>query len=46
MTIDASLAMIGTTASKDRDDHPAEYDAEMAPDLSRLDDDGGPASEA
>lgn len=43
MTVDATLAMIARTSGKDRGDHPAEYRAQMARDLSRLDDDGGPA---
>jgi len=41
MTVDATLAMIARTADKDRADHPAEYGAQAAPDLGRLDDDGG-----
>jgi hypothetical protein len=43
MTVDAALAMIAITGDKDRGDHPAEYSPEMALDLSRLDDDGGPS---
>jgi hypothetical protein len=43
MTVDATLAMIAKTSDKDRGDHPAEYRAQMVSDLSRLDDDGGPA---
>jgi hypothetical protein len=43
MTVDATLAMIARTSDKDRDDHPADYSAQMARDLSRLDDDGGPS---
>ena len=43
MTVDATLAMIATTAEKDRGDHPAEYSPQMARDLSRLDDDGSPS---
>ena len=42
MTVDATLAMIARTSGNDRGDHPAEYRAQMARDLSRLDDDGGP----
>ena len=42
MTVDATLAMIARTSDKDRGDHPAEYRAQMASDLSRLADDGGP----
>lgn len=44
MTVDATLAMITRTSDKDRGDHPAEYRAQMARDLSRLDDDGGLSS--
>ena len=43
MTVDATLAMIARTSDKDLGDHPAEYRAQVAPDLSRLDDDGGPS---
>jgi hypothetical protein len=43
MTVEATLAMIARTSDKDRGDHPAEYRAEKARDLSRLDDDGGPS---
>ena len=43
MTVDATLAMITRTSDLDRGDHPAEYRAQMALDLSRLDDDGGPS---
>ena len=43
MTVDATLAMIARTSDKDRDDHPADYRAQMARDLGRLDDDGGPS---
>jgi hypothetical protein len=43
MTVDATLAMIVRTSDKDRGDHPAEFAAETARDLGRLDDDGGPA---
>ena len=43
MTVDETLAMIARTSDKDRGDHPAEYAAQMAEDLSRLDDDGGPS---
>src|SRR5450759_1754768 len=43
MTVDATLAMIARTSDKDRADHPAEYRAQMARDMSRLDDDGGPS---
>ena len=43
MTVDATLAMIARTSDKDRVDHPAEYHTQMTRDLSRLDDDGGPA---
>jgi hypothetical protein len=42
MTVDATLAMIVRTGDKDRGDHPAEYSPQMARDLGRLDDDGGP----
>jgi len=41
LTVDATLAMIATTSDKDRGDHPAEYRAQTARDLGRLDDDGG-----
>jgi hypothetical protein len=44
MTVDATLAMIARTSDKDRGDHPAEYRAQVASDLSRLDDDGGASS--
>ena len=43
MSVDATLAMIARTTDKDRGDHPAEYGAQMARDLGRLDDDGGPS---
>ncbi len=43
MTVDETLAMIARTSDRDRDDHPAEYGAQMAEELSRLDDDGGPS---
>jgi len=43
MTVDATLAMIARTSDKDRGDHPAEYAAQAARDLGRLDDDGGPS---
>jgi hypothetical protein len=43
MTVDATLAMIARTSDKDRGDHPAEYGAQTARDLGRLDDDGGPS---
>ena len=43
MTVDATLAMIARTSDKDRRDHPAEYRAQLARDLGRLDDDGGPS---
>jgi hypothetical protein len=43
MTVDATLAMIARTSDKDRGDHPAEYSAQTARDLGRLDDDGGPS---
>jgi hypothetical protein len=43
MTVGATLAMIARTSDKDRGDHPAEYRAQAARDLSRLDDDGGPS---
>ncbi len=43
MTVDATLAMITRTGAKDRGDHPAEYSAEMAADLARLEDEGGPS---
>ena len=43
MTVDATLAVIARTSDKDRGDHPAEYRAEVARDLGRLDDDGGPS---
>ena len=46
MTVDAALAMIARTSDKDRGDHPAEYRSEMARDLSRFDDDGGPSVDA
>lgn len=46
MTVDATLAMIARTSDGDRADHPAEYGAQMAGDLSRLDDDGGPSVDA
>jgi hypothetical protein len=42
MTVDATLALIARTSDKDRGDHPAENRAQMARDLGRLDDDGGP----
>jgi hypothetical protein len=42
MTVPATLAIIATTATRDRRDHPAEYLAKPATELSRLDDDGGP----
>ena len=31
MTVEATLATITRTGNKDRGDHPAEYDAKMAP---------------
>jgi hypothetical protein len=43
MTVDATLAMIARTSDKDRGDHPAECRAQMAGDMSRLEDDGGPS---
>jgi hypothetical protein len=43
MTVDATLAMIARTSDKDRRDHPAEYRAQLARDLGRLDVDGGPS---
>ena len=43
MTVDATLIMIAKTGDKDRGDHPGEYSPQMARDLSRLDDDGGPS---
>jgi hypothetical protein len=43
MTVDATLAMIARTSDKDRGDHPAEYGAQPARDIGRLDDDGGPS---
>ena len=43
MTVDATLAMIARTSDKDRGDHPAEYPAQTARDVSRLDDGGGPS---
>ncbi len=43
MTVDATLIMIAKTGDKDRGDHPAEYSPQMASDLGRLDDDGGPS---
>jgi len=43
MSVDATLAMIARTSDKDRADHPAEYGAQTARDLGRLDDDGGPS---
>jgi hypothetical protein len=43
MTVDATLAMIARTSDKDRRDHPAEYGAQLARDLGRLADDGGPS---
>jgi hypothetical protein len=42
MTVPATLAVIATTAAKDRRDHPAEYLAKPAAELGRLEDDGGP----
>ena len=41
MTVPATLVVIATTATKDRRDHPAEYLAKPAAELSRLEDDGG-----
>jgi hypothetical protein len=43
MTVDATLAMIAATSDKDRVDHPAEYRAQVAAEIGRLDDDGGPS---
>ena len=43
MTVDATLDMIARTSQEDRGDHPAEYRAQMARDMNRLDDDGGPS---
>jgi hypothetical protein len=35
--------MMARTSDKDRRDHPAEYGAQLARDLGRLADDGGPS---
>jgi hypothetical protein len=42
MTVPATLAVIATTAARDRRNHPAEYLAKPSVELSRLEDDGGP----
>jgi len=42
MTVPATLAVIATTATKDRRYHPAEYLAKPTAEATRLDDDGGP----
>lgn len=44
MTVPATLAIIATTATKDRRDHPAEYLAKPTAESSPLDDAGGPVS--
>lgn len=43
MTVDATLAMIARTSERDRGDHPTEYGAQLARDLGRLDEAGGPS---
>jgi len=43
MTVDATLAMIARTSATDRGDHSAEYAAQMAVDLARLENEGGPS---
>jgi hypothetical protein len=42
MTVPATLAVIATTAAKDRREHPTEYLAKPISELGRLEDDGGP----
>jgi len=44
MTVAASLAVIETTAAKDRREHPTEYLAKPIAEVSQLEDDGGPAA--